>query len=1328
MKLYMHQKQKGNELLQKRFIFFASQGSDSSTSETEKTKSRLPEFHQKMVDRFKPGIQKHVKKDLITDEDYRHEISPVLMDSAKMTEDRYQHFMIALSEGKLRDPMRFWKAINGSKNSKERQRAEEILEDLKKPEVKEYSKAKEAKYIAELNEIAAEEITDETRDQAREVSKTTEKDDTHRLSKKTRKSVDRMLPGKQIYLPENPPKELMEAMHKVDKKIKTIMKRVIYLHDYADKLIEDGQKNHARDPLMQIKKLELRLKKLYEQVDKPEWKDYLSRVSKQKKAIDRLSKRLGIDFLDTEKIIIWMIDENVDNMRRGIGATGLQVDSAGLAKKLEGEIKITEIFFNDSEDPAEAGEARIKYINEDGTEEEASFVDFQKFLEPLEAYAVEEKADDRKALRKLLKARLGYDIEPGDTFTQVYIVENDENGEPESVSEQFQIEDLFQNENGEWIIKLDKPVMTNTRNKFHAQPAVFYFDRLQQKFNVNQFVTFVKRNDVTASSKLIDNTSRKELLQRGQKEYRLSIEEQTKGMDPEVQEIHKFLSGHPEHNLSDEQQKHAAALLEPEGETKVIDPKKGEEESTIFRLNNGQKVRGRVRRNEDNTIDWEMDSEDEEGNSVLYSAASGLLGKRKHDPRFTPDQDKKGKNHFPEEPDQEKSIARDPNNKTWKFRDIPQDLNAEVANQGQYQDATNDQIAELRKQAPTQTGETTQPDTETPPPSGGAPEASDLDQRIILPYDQMAKREIGSPKHTGYLRSVWLHTRFLSFGDLWEMGKVIYEFAKRKWERDQKERFADVGKHLPWMKPEMERINQQAEQEQVDQYKAGLENEGTMTVQEKLRSTNDRDELKACFIVLSAKGELRWDDVEMWTQLNRWGDSSKVSLIPIPGNGDPHTIVDNEGNTGLHYAQAVVDDIWGEGTYDEWFRQNKSNFNSNVQGFFEKGKELEAITEGIDKELQKLLLMHKQGQYVNPHLYESLIHYAIDNGKSNMYAKVYYLVQGVTATNPNGRTILSFDRIAHLNGTLLAKFPIFDYFTAPVDRKGAPEGKESNKFTMEDYRSWAEYFNSHDPNGECKPNEAVNQFLWNYVIPHKSTQWRISKALRDPQLDHEDMPYFMPSADVQSVNDLTKPTAGSRRFFSNEAYANAFPGYSQYIKSLGEKCHQQGGKPDPTKVDYLLGSIASYVRYESILMERYEPKNNAFRLPKTMLERPAIMSQGVPLNAVIGDLNGVIKNAIDYYAQYDSRLAGASDEIYNSGINKFSSDAEIKRNMEVHEVFTEHFGDIVKKVDGGKELFRMINSANLTGLPYQSDREKAIIKARIAKQTGQALDDSGGGE
>lgn len=472
----------------------------------------------------------------------------------------------------------------------------------------------------------------------------------------------------------------------------------------------------------------------------------------------------------------------------------------------------------------------------------------------------------------------------------------------------------------------------------------------------------------------------------------------------------------------------------------------------------------------------------------------------------------------------------------------------------------------------------------------------------------------------GYLGEVWSKTTFLSIMDLYNMGKEIIEFIKRKHHRRSKSRFSGVGGNLPFqLNTEMNRIQQAAENEEVNTYKEAMDMWGTWQILAKLHETHSKDEAKACFIVLSERGEIRWDDMAMWETLNyltsNFTNQGARLFIPITKEPQPHPTT-GVPTSGEDRTKEAIDAMWGEGNWAGWFSKNISTYNSAKSAYEYKGKQLEHDpkgTGGLAGELTRLLADWKNGNYVCPHEYEELIDFGIKYGKMSAEQKMFFLFEGITATCPSGAmagmTLLHLDRIGELDGVYLNQFPMLDFFTNKDKKPFHPkylsgELKEPPKggYKPDDFRAFRdEYFAKESK--DCKAGKDFSRFLWEWMIVDPNFRKRLSKGLRRAEnMDHDDAHLFIPPASMEEIESFTGSLQGSQKFFTIEGYKNGYAGYNQYIVSLSNRYEDlkdmkdKGLKIDDESLgkvqEQMLSALQGYFLFDAFMDGRKDQTND----------------------------------------------------------------------------------------------------------------------------------------
>jgi len=1078
---------------------------------------------------------------------------------------------------------------------------------------------------------------------------------------------------------EQPSQELLDKLREAMEKEYKLTKEYNEIYEK----LKTEEKKKTPDPA--YKKLQKRAVEIHEEVNKlrletakarEEYENHLTKALSRFRAIKYLSQRVGFDLNTAKRLNVWAIGasqkaEDEEALR------GIVVDEAtGKATKKRQHLTINKLFYEKEKSPLVTdqapGQLMVEYTDTKAgkpAKVQSSYKNFVALLDALEGF---EECDDPQEFNEKYGYELGYkDVckLEGENFS--------------GKDEDFKVEKVHE-KNGKWYVVLSQTATKIKRQLLqNSVDSSIYFDRKQKEFELGEFGTFLRRNDFQRG---FSTSEMQEVVNSGFEADRKECASFAQGMTPEQKEMFKAIGGIPTDT--------------------VTIPKENEVIKTVYTDPNGYTYPAELRR---------IGNEYE----ITYDAKGrGKLQGISDFPELSPEVLAGAELAKKTEPSRVKKIKLnqrqllDATNK-GQIQDVPTPVEPATAEPATAEPAIVEPTGPIEEGQPIPAGIPAEPATTEPIPSEEPTEGAEKGELAkpkyfdeALPYNDIHKVGNMQRVEQSWLKSFWTNSRFMSVTDVWEMGKSMWEYYVRRWERRQKEKYSSAGKELPFWAPEMQRINQAAENEEMGQFKESFEQKGVYEIIERLEKTGTRDELKAALVVLNEKGQMRWDNIDFWKNLNNFVDPSLA--IPIPSNGDPNTeISDKDSRTGFAFLKDAIDSLWGEGTYNNWYSQNKSTYQSNAKGFYEEGKELEGVEGGPGRRLAELLKLHKEGRYIDPHEYEGLILFSIDYGKAAMQEKLYYMIEGVAAQNMYGRTILSFDRMAHINSEMLHKFPMLEYLCAKVQR----EEEIVHAFTMDDYKKWVRWFDEGNPNNFI-PTKAVDNFMWKYAIPNDHTQNRINKDMRNGEnLDHDDMFGFLPPASTGVITDACKSTTGSKKFLTIEGYANVFPGFSQYFKSLSENNYP----------DKLADAIKSYVRYEGIMTDKYEKarstaQDNYQRMDETTLSNPTIVSAEPP-SLFIGELNKAIQEVTTAYG--NEELSQITDIIFNSTpVRDLSSREEQARQNEINQAyyrFEEIFKNIIKS-DGGSKMTTIIGRVGLRGMEYTTPAEKARTKQEKASK------------
>lgn len=491
---------------------------------------------------------------------------------------------------------------------------------------------------------------------------------------------------------------------------------------------------------------------------------------------------------------------------------------------------------------------------------------------------------------------------------------------------------------------------------------------------------------------------------------------------------------------------------------------------------------------------------------------------------------------------------------------------------------------------------------------GNADEQSDkTDEKLSVATLNLSDPKQMSYSQIGFMQRMWMNTTFLNNADIFEMGKHMYEYMKRRWDRNTKNRFSKVGKNIPFFTTEMDRINQNAETEEMQQFKDAMDNWGVWQVEEALYTTNNRDQAKACLIVLSEKGKIRWENTKLWAVINRFTETQY--FVPVPKNGDAQMKDPRTGKTGIELLPAAIDSLWGQGQYNDWSTQSSSKYQSKVKEYAEEGKQLEhdPYNNGsISGRLSQILKEHKAGNYVDNQEFEGLLHYAFEAGKSTFENKFYFIVAGVTEENARGETILTWDRLGSLDSEYLNRLPWLDFFTNKDIKRS--DGTTTG-WNREDLRLWMNDWKKHSAPGkeyQGDGNKALWDFLWKKVLNNSRTIIRNNKGLRNAEnMDHDDAHFIIPLANEMMIDTVLKGPTGGKKYFTMEGYANAYGGYAELVKARSTL--------HPPQPNLVFNLVKSFVRYDAILSNRLhkDEKSRYARMDTGDWSRGSVVSPNV---------------------------------------------------------------------------------------------------------------------
>lgn len=608
--------------------------------------------------------------------------------------------------------------------------------------------------------------------------------------------------------------------------------------------------------------------------------------------------------------------------------------------------------------------------------------------------------------------------------------------------------------------------------------------------------------------------------------------------------------------------------------------------------------------------------------------------------------------------------------------------------------------------------------------------------------------EIDVERHSySRLKQFLNDTTWLRLDDIFQLFKSGWEYYVRNWQRRQKSRYSAVGKNIPWFGTEFERINQQAETEEVNQFKEAMDQWGVPQIEETLYDTNNQDQAKACLIVLAEKGMIRWDDKRLYVALNKFTDINHK--LPIPA-GDPYKKfgknagdfngVPLEGKSVMDFLQDAMDSLWGEGSYVGWKRQSDGAIETAIQQSYNKAEELENDPKnvgGIAIELSNMLTRHMNGEWVDPTEYEGLLRFIIEAGKAGGRHKIYFLLMGVNARNSDGRTILGWERIGRFVSKYSNQFPALDYFSSSnVDAKRdfvtgeilVNADGNPRPYTRSDFNAVTQkWVNDGENKGYFIPGDDAEAFLRNQVLTTDAVQNRLEKGIRNAQnMDHDDTPYYIPALKESEIESVCASSGGSTKKFTIQGYKNGYIGFGMRMDALVDKYEQEKGYEITGGVGFsesymqkLITAFKSYVRYDGILDNRYRISKRAGlqRLSSSDYQTGCVWAPNTPLKKYQDEMKNLIIEIANAYGRGD-----------DPNIVKLPFERGVKD--EVIEKFGPRFEKMIRETDGGAKLIEIVkNHTFLSANKERPDPETMFRnKARMYEYDPETIADELGEE
>lgn len=402
---------------------------------------------------------------------------------------------------------------------------------------------------------------------------------------------------------------------------------------------------------------------------------------------------------------------------------------------------------------------------------------------------------------------------------------------------------------------------------------------------------------------------------------------------------------------------------------------------------------------------------------------------------------------------------------------------------------------------------------------------------LVKVESQIGKAARNAPNtEIGLFRKLWIRTNFLSIESIVQVGIDVAEFIDRRHKRRNADQSARLGMALfsgTDLGREANARKQKAEAEEVDQWQSRYKNLSAQQLIDELKSMSDSlvpnsDQLKAVLRILAEKGRVDWRDPNLWNILNRL--QSNVVLKP----GDDLLL-----HNPILLRQRLNHALGSIFDYDEFTsleQKNKSSYDSNKKGFYSVHNEMQnSLTDRLDE----LLHQKRAGETIDPILFESILEYCIENGKSYAENIFFHLISGMA------EGLLTPERGLAL-GTLLNKWAAIDWFTTLQP-----------PFSTADWRKFAEKnFGKSFKRGSITADgygKDFKNFFWTVVQNNNRVVERVKKSVSERDWDHDWGRSIACLGDANTAKRFYSSKGGQEETKAT-AVGNAYVGAVQFLE------------------------------------------------------------------------------------------------------------------------------------------------------------------------------------
>ncbi len=391
--------------------------------------------------------------------------------------------------------------------------------------------------------------------------------------------------------------------------------------------------------------------------------------------------------------------------------------------------------------------------------------------------------------------------------------------------------------------------------------------------------------------------------------------------------------------------------------------------------------------------------------------------------------------------------------------------------------------------------------------------------------------------------------KFISISGLMLLGKRIGEKWKRETEDQFKAESESLGSIIPGsIGQEFELLEGKRHSENVKEFEGLYEGNEIWQIFDTMKKSKDKDEIMACINLANKKGGLKWDSIPIWQALNNLKTGVRFNV--------PHDIDHLSYAEIADKARRAITQAWWPGVFEEWDRSLAGNQESMEKNY---ARSFERDIENIPGKIAEMLRDWRSGNtdQLHPAKFLYYIKNGFKRGKSaeDFGVRYYFLIQGVSAKNPQGDTLLSQETFKELTkGEYYAEMPHTAFF---VDKKSKKkDGKIDpvegivRRWNLNDYRIWAQEMGDAGGTFDVKQEELkrrIRDFF--YQNMNMSEKGRAQARSNSKQVDGDDgyMDFCAFDKDKTELELQTTPQGPKR---PKEYWESQLRSFDPFIESM----------------------------------------------------------------------------------------------------------------------------------------------------------------------------------